>query len=59
MAVLFGGNKLETFRLHRNSELIAELLHFGKQFWHDHVLAEVPPPVDESDSYARYMAKKL
>ena len=59
VAVLFGGNKLETFRLYRNNDLIAELIHFGEQFWHDHVLAGVPPPVDESDSYARYLARKF
>lgn len=58
VAVLFSGNRLETFRLWRNDALIGELIAAGEAFWNDNVLKGVAPPVDESESYARYLARK-
>lgn len=58
VAPLFGGNCLETFRLYRNDDLIKELRSACESFWHDNVLRNVPPPVDESESYAKYLARK-
>jgi len=59
VAPLFSGNRLETFRVERNDALIRELIEACEQFWHDHVLKGVPPPVDESASYGRYLAQKF
>jgi putative phage-type endonuclease len=58
VAALFSGNSLETFRLTRNDDLLRELISAGEHFWNDNVLKGVPPPLDESASYARYLGKK-
>jgi len=59
VAALFGGNRLEAFRVESNPALIHELVAVCRNFWHDHVLKGVPPPVDESASYGRYLARKF
>lgn len=58
LAVLFNGNTLETYRLFRNDELLSELIAAGEAFWNDNVLKAVPPPLDESESYAKYLGRK-
>jgi predicted phage-related endonuclease len=54
----FNGNHLETFRIRRDFDLEGELIEAGRAFWHDNVLAGVPPKVDESESYGRYLGRK-
>jgi putative phage-type endonuclease len=44
LAVLIGGNDFRIFTIHRDDELENMLLYGAGQFWHQHVLAEVPPP---------------
>jgi putative phage-type endonuclease len=58
VAVLFRGNQLEVFRVKRNADLERELIEAARAFWHDHVLKKMEPPIDESESYARYLARK-
>jgi putative phage-type endonuclease len=58
VAVLFSGNRLETFHLERNDDLISELVSTGEWFWNDRVLKRIPPPVDYTESYARYLGRK-
>jgi putative phage-type endonuclease len=59
VAVLFSGNRMETFRLHRNDELIEELTEAARAFWHDNVLRNDPPAIDDSESYGRYLARRF
>jgi hypothetical protein len=35
------------------------LIESGLQFWNDHVLKNTPPPIDSSEQYASYLAKKF
>ena len=58
LAVLFSGNRLEIFTLRRNPEIEEQILAAAKWFWETHVVPKVPPPVDGSESYTRYLAKK-
>lgn len=58
-AVLFSGNKLAQYRVVRDMELEKELIESASAFWHDHVLRKIPPPIDESESYGRYLARKF
>jgi predicted phage-related endonuclease len=58
VAVLFKGNTLETFRLDANGDLILELMRAGESFWYDNVEKGLPPAIDESESYGRYLARK-
>jgi putative phage-type endonuclease len=48
LAVLVGGNRLETLHVERNDRAIELLVDLGRRFWHDHVLAGVAPPPDAS-----------
>lgn len=48
MAVLLGGNTFRWYRIERDQELIDLLTKQMGAFWHDHVLAGVPPEIDES-----------
>jgi putative phage-type endonuclease len=48
----------EPIRVDRDQELIDALIDVANRFWHENVLAGVPPAVDGSDSYRRYLAER-
>ena len=50
IAVLIGGNKFIHKKIERDEELIKYLIGIEKEFWENHVLAEVPPMFDGSDA---------
>lgn len=50
IAVLIGGNKFVYKRIERDEELIQYLIDIEKNFWENHVLANVPPMFDGSDA---------
>lgn len=50
IAVLIGGNKFIHKKIERDEELIEDLIGIEKDFWFNHVLAEVPPMFDGSDA---------
>lgn len=49
VAVLFGHREFRVLHVARDEEFIAKLLPREVAFWHDHVLARVPPPAGGSD----------
>ena len=49
-ALLIAGSKYREYRVERDEELIEALVEAESRFWHDHVLAQVPPPVDGTDA---------
>lgn len=49
-AVLIGGNKYREFYVKRDDELIDSLIQIEKEFWNEHVIKNVPPAPDGSDS---------
>jgi putative phage-type endonuclease len=50
IAVYFGDHKApEVFDLPRNDRFIAELERRCSAFWADHVLTDLPPPIDDSE----------
>lgn len=57
LAVLFSGTRLEIFTIWRNPELEQVLIESAIEFWQKHVVAEVPPPIDGSLTWARYLAQ--
>jgi putative phage-type endonuclease len=59
IAVLFAGNSLQSYRVERDDGLVKALIEAGRAFWNDHVLTQVPPPIDESEAYGRYLARKF
>lgn len=46
VAVMIDGDAPEFRRVERDEELIATLTAMEEQFWTEHVLANVPPPID-------------
>ncbi|MFE3052253.1 YqaJ viral recombinase family protein [Nocardia sp. NPDC059239] len=44
-AGLIGGNHLETARVERNERLIEIVANTCDQFWRDHVIADIEPPI--------------
>lgn len=57
--VLFSGNKLERFTVQRDPILEASMIEACRDFWFSYVQKGIEPPIDESESYGRYLAKKF
>lgn len=49
VAVLIGGQHLETYRIKRDETMIARLVELERQFWR-YVERDIPPPADGSES---------
>lgn len=59
VAVLIGGCEFRWFRLHRDAEIEGDLQQIGYDFWHNHVLRGVEPPVDGSSSWSEHLKRKF
>jgi len=46
------------YRIAFNAELFKMLLHIAEKFWENHVLKQIPPPVDESKDYAAHLVHR-
>lgn len=57
IAVLIGGNKFIWKEIERDEEFIEILIEREKDFWENHVLADVPPPIDGSDAASDLLKK--
>lgn len=58
LAVLIGGNRFIYKKIGRDDELIEQLIEIEKDFWENHVLANVPPELDGSPASTE-LVKKL
>lgn len=54
-AVLIGGNKYREFFIERDNSLIEPLIELEKDFWENHVIQNIPPEPDGSDSSAEIL----
>jgi predicted phage-related endonuclease len=52
LALLLGGNDFRIYPIERNDRLIASLVERERQFWENHVVAGILPPVDGSKACA-------
>jgi len=59
LAVLIGGNDDRVYHLHRDMELEASLIEQGRKFWFENVLARVPPPLDASPGWSKYLKARF
>ncbi|WCK53870.1 YqaJ viral recombinase family protein [Aneurinibacillus sp. Ricciae_BoGa-3] len=57
IAVLVGGNTFIHKKIDRDEELIAQLIDIEKNFWENHVLAQVPPVLDGSEASTELLKK--
>ncbi len=58
VVVLIGGQTLRIYPITRDRELGESLLRIAGAFWRNHVIANVEPPVDGSESTRRWLEKK-
>jgi len=56
LAALVGGNDLRVYDVAYDPTLVEYLTHVGREFWVDHVLAGVPPEIDDLTAAGRYLA---
>jgi predicted phage-related endonuclease len=57
LAVLLGWGDFRWYALHRDEVMIGQLVELETRFWHDNVLAQVPPEPDGSESYGRHLRR--
>jgi len=57
-AVLLGGNRWHSFTLEYDKELAEQIVESAHDFWHDHVLADMCPELDGTESSSEYVANK-
>jgi putative phage-type endonuclease len=58
LATLFAGADPGWFRVPYDAEIGAAIIEAAESFWTRHVLADVPPPVDGSDEWTRFLASR-
>lgn len=58
IAVLIGGNKYVWKEIKRDQELIDIMIDREKDFWENHVLAEIPPEIDGSDAAVEFISHR-
>lgn len=58
IAVLIGGNKFVWKEVTRDEDLINMIFQAEINFWNNHVLANVPPPLDGSSAAEKYLKEK-
>jgi putative phage-type endonuclease len=58
VVALIGGNDLRVYTAERDPQLEAWLVDVGQEFWHEHVLAGVEPPVEDWEATARYLSMR-
>lgn len=57
IAVLIGGNKFVYKKIERDEEIIQFLIQEEKNFWENHVLANIPPMMDGSEASTNLLTK--
>lgn len=57
VAVLIGGQTYRHYRVDPDEEVIHYLIDLESRFWHQHVLAGVPPEVDGSDASSEVLSR--
>lgn len=57
IAVLIGGNQFVWKEVERDDEFIEIMIQHEKNFWENHVLAEIPPQIDGSPSATELLNK--
>ena len=58
LAALLGGQDFRVYQIARNPELEAMMCEAALGFWSSHVIADVPPELDGSESARRYVERQ-
>lgn len=57
LAVLLGYADFRWYLIERNEPMIAGLMELEERFWREHVVPQVPPEPDGSESYGRHLRR--
>jgi putative phage-type endonuclease len=55
LAALFGGSDPAWYEVPFDPEIAAGIIDAGERFWMNHVQRDIPPPVDGSDEWTRWL----
>ena len=58
VAVLSGTTGIDTYTVDRDQDLIDALEAAALEFWTQHVVKRIPPEIDGTDAYRRYLATR-
>jgi putative phage-type endonuclease len=58
IAVLIGGHDFRVYSVERDQTTEAYLVEAGRQFWFDHIIAQVPPEFDDDAAVSRYLTAR-
>lgn len=59
VAPLFSGNTLGNYLVRLDERLRMDIYEAARDFWFSYVVKEIEPPIDESESYGKYLARKF
>jgi predicted phage-related endonuclease len=59
VAPLFSGNTLGSYYVPRDEQLMKDLRDAVGDFWSSYVVPKIEPPIDESENYGKYLARKF
>jgi predicted phage-related endonuclease len=59
IAAFFGGHELRIYRVVRDPETIGMMREAAEKFWRDHVVLNVPPPLEYSAGAERWLKKRF
>jgi putative phage-type endonuclease len=59
VAPLFSGNTLGNYLVKRDDGLIYDMVNAARDFFKDFVERRIEPPIDQTESYGRYLARKF
>lgn len=59
LVALLDGHELREYVIHRDTEIEAAIYAKCAEWWQRHVVDGNPPPVDGTDGYAEYLAKRF
>ena len=59
VAALLGGTDFRMYEIRRSEELLGALISIGSEFYRDHVVARVPPPLDGSEAAREFLHRRF
>ncbi len=59
VAPLFSGNTLGHYQVKFDPQLAKDMYEAARAFWFDFVVPKVEPPIDQTESYGRYLARRF
>lgn len=58
LVALFGGQHMREYVIERDERLGALIVEAGERFWRDHIVPQVPPPLDGSEDARGFLMRR-